>query len=177
MASHKLVPGSVFPAFDITTIDHGTITVGRPVSGWEMLVVYRGKHCSLCRRYMDALHEMLSHFDEIDTRVVAVSSDPEERAVAFKREGSYHHITIGYGMTPEQMHQLGLYISDPRSPEETGWPFAEPGLFVIRPDHRLQIVDISNAPFARPDLGLIYNGIKFIQENSYPIRGTHDFNL
>ena len=33
--------------------------------------------------------------------------------------------------TVEQMQQLGVYISHPRSPQETDHPFAEPGLFVI----------------------------------------------
>jgi hypothetical protein len=67
---------------------------------------------------------------------------------------------------------LGLYISEPRSPQETDRPFAEPGLFVINPKGRVQIADISHAPFARPDLSGILNGIKVIQERNYPIRGT-----
>ena len=40
------------------------------------------------------------------------------------------------------------------------------------PQGRLQIIDISNAPFARPDLDGLLNGLKFIQEKDYPIRGT-----
>ncbi len=74
----------------------------------------------------------------------------------------------------EQMRALGLYISEPRSPQETDRPFAEPGLFVINPEGKLQIIDISNAPFARPDLATVLMGIKLIQEKSYPIRGTLD---
>ncbi|MEH6578887.1 MAG: redoxin domain-containing protein [Amphritea sp.] len=175
MHSQKLVPGTIFPSFSIKTIDHGEIIVGKPDGCWELLIVYRGKHCPLCRRYFHALHDMIPHFNDINVNVIAVSSDPQDRAVAFKREGQYDNITIGYELPLQQMHILGLYISDPRSPEETHWPFPEPGLFVIRPDHRLQIVDISNAPFSRPDIGLIYNGIKFIQENEYPIRGLHDY--
>jgi hypothetical protein len=36
----------------------------------------------------------------------------------------------------------------------------------------MQIIDISNAPFARPDLAGIARGAKRIQEMNYPIRGT-----
>ena len=79
---------------------------------------------------------------------------------------------VGYGLSMEQMRALGFYISKPRSPQETDRPFAEPGLFVINPEGRVQIADISNAPFARPDLSGILNGIKVIQERNYPIRGT-----
>jgi hypothetical protein len=70
------------------------------------------------------------------------------------------------------MQRLGLYISEPRSPQETDRPFAEPGLFVVNPQGSIQIVDLSNAPFARPELGGIARGIGFVQEKGYPVRGT-----
>jgi len=79
---------------------------------------------------------------------------------------------IGHDLSVAQMHELGLYVSNPRSPQETDRPFAEPGLFLINPDGMVQIVDISNAPFARPDLAGIARGAKRIQEMKYPIRGT-----
>jgi hypothetical protein len=79
---------------------------------------------------------------------------------------------VGYGLAITDMRRLGLYVSHPRSPQETDRPFAEPGLFVVNPQGEAQIVDISNAPFARPDLRAILAGLKFIQEKGYPIRGT-----
>ena len=36
-----------------------------------------------------------------------------------------------------------------------------------------QLVDVSNAPFLRPDLDKVLGGITFIRANDYPIRGTH----
>ena len=69
------------------------------------------------------------------------------------------------------MRALGLYISEPRSPRETDRPFPEPALFVVNPQGNIQIIDISNAPFARPDLNAVLKGLKFIQEKQYPIRG------
>lgn len=174
MSKHALIPGSQFPAFKLATIDHGIVTIGAPESGWEMLVVYRGKHCPLCRRYIDTLHEMLPHFREREVRVIAISADSEEKAVAFTREGGYHQLVVGYDLSIEQMHRLGLFISEPRSPEETDRPFAEPALFVIRPDHRIQVIELSNASFARPDLGLVLNGLRFVQDNDYPIRGRFE---
>ena len=80
---------------------------------------------------------------------------------------------MGYDLSIAQMQSLGLYISDPRSPKETDRPFAEPGLFVINADGMIQMVDVSNAPFLRPDLQSVLNGITFIRKNDYPIRGTH----
>ncbi len=74
-----------------------------------------------------------------------------------------------------QMHALVSYISHPRSAAETDRPFAEPGLFVVNAEGKLQVVDIANAPFARPDLKSLLMGLTFIRnpENNYPIRGTH----
>lgn len=69
---------------------------------------------------------------------------------------------------------LGLYISAPRSPNETDRLFPEPGLFVVNPEGKAHIIDVSNAPFARPDLRGVLNGLKFIRERDYPIRGTAD---
>ena len=82
-------------------------------------------------------------------------------------------LPIGYDLSLEQMADLGLYISDPRSPQETDRPFAEPATFVINDEGKLQIVDISNAPFARPELEGLLNGLKFVRDKGYPVRGTH----
>jgi hypothetical protein len=70
------------------------------------------------------------------------------------------------------MQALGLYVSNLRSADETDRPFPEPGLLVVNSEGKVQIIDISNAPFARPDLNSILKGVKFIQEKRYPIRGT-----
>lgn len=72
------------------------------------------------------------------------------------------------------MQQLGLYISHPRSAQETDHPFAEPGLFVVNEKGQVQVLDISNGPFVRPELGILLSGLGFIRnpENNYPIRGT-----
>ena len=64
-----------------------------------------------------------------------------------------------------------LVPSEERSPQETNRPFAEAGLFVINPAGVVQAVDISNAPFARPDLKSPLQGIRFVMAKNYSIRG------
>jgi hypothetical protein len=63
-----------------------------------------------------------------------------------------------------------------RSAQETDRPFSEPGIFVINQEGKLQVTDISNAPFSRPDLDQLVGGLNFIRDpaNNYPIRGTFD---
>ncbi|MEM8579221.1 MAG: redoxin domain-containing protein [Pseudomonadota bacterium] len=170
---HALDAASPFPHITIPQLGEGTLTLGAPQGrGWQMVVIYRGLHCPICKRYLGELQGMLDDFHAADVDVLVASGDPEDKARAFADEVGLT-MPLGYGLTPAQMAELGLYISDPRSPQETDRPFAEPGLFVINGDGHLQITDISNAPFARPDLGGILRGITFIREKAYPIRGTH----
>ena len=166
----KLAAGAPFPKLSMPAVGGGTVDIAS-MPGWRMLAVYRGKHCPLCKKYFATLDGMLDGFKTAGVSVAAVSADPKEKADADVAEFKWK-FPVGYGLTPDQMRQLGLYISEPRSPQETDRPFAEPGLYVINPEGKVQIVEISNAPFARPDLAGILHGIKVIQERNYPIRGT-----
>ncbi|MDQ3269865.1 MAG: AhpC/TSA family protein [Pseudomonadota bacterium] len=168
--SEKLSAGSTFPDLSFPRVGGGRVSPSQG-SGWRMLVVYRGRHCPLCRKYLAALENLLGAYTDAGVEVMAVSTDSVEKAEPDVAEQGWT-FPVGYGMEMEQMKALGLYVSSPRSPEETDRPFAEPGTFVINPDGALHIVDISNAPFSRPDLQGLLNGLKFIQENDYPIRGT-----
>lgn len=170
MPSQKLAAGSVLPKISFPKVGGGELTIGNS-KGWEMLVVYRGKHCPICKSYLGMLDKLLDQFTAIGTEVFAVSADTKEKAEAEAAEHMWR-FPVGYGLSQDQMRSLGLYISEPRSPQETERPFSEPGLFVINPAGQLHIVDISNAPFARPDLSSVLNGIKFVKEKHYPIRGT-----
>jgi peroxiredoxin len=167
----KLAAGTAFPKLAWPTVGGGTLDFAA-VSGWRLLAVYRGKHCPLCKRYFKTLDGLLDEFKAAGVAVAAVSADPQEKAEADVAEQAWR-FPVSYGLTIEQMRMLGLYISEPRSPQETDRPFAEPGLFLVNPGGNAQIIDISNAPFARPDLQMILNGVKTIIEKSYPVRGTH----
>lgn len=158
------------PVTSIQTVSGETLRVGN-TSRWQMLVVYRGKHCPVCRKYLKTLDGLTNEFKAAGIEILAVSADPRDKAESEAREEGWR-FPVGYGLSQEQMRSLGLYISEPRSPQETDRPFPEPGLFVVNPSGSVQIVDVSNAPFARPDLNNVLQGIKFIQEHQYPIRGT-----
>ena len=166
----KLAAGAAFPAITVPRLGGGEIAPAA-MEGWRLLVVYRGKHCPLCKPYLGTLDKLIEEFAAANVAVVAISADPEEKAQADHAEFGWR-FPLGYGLTVAQMQSLGLYVSNPRSPQETDRPFSEPGLFLINPAGQVQLVDISNAPFARPDLAGIARGAKRIQEMNYPIRGT-----
>jgi len=166
----KPIAGSTFPAISVPRLGGGTISPAA-MPGWRLVVVYRGRHCPLCKPYLSSLDRLIDEFADADVSVMAMSADPEEKAAADVSEFGWR-FPLGYGLTIDQARELRLYISEPRSPQETDRPFAEPGLFLINPQGQIQIVDISNAPFARPDLAAVARGAKRIQERNYPIRGT-----
>ena len=70
------------------------------------------------------------------------------------------------------MRKLGLYISEPRSAQETDHRYPEPALFVVNPDGKLHLIDVANAPFLRPNLDRLVRGLGSLIERNYPIRGT-----
>ena len=153
-----------------------TRDISRPGDGfdWMLVVVYRGKHCPLCTRYLQQLNDVLPDLHALGVDVVAVSADSEIRAIAQMAEVS-PAFDVAYGLTVTQMQGLGLYISDPRNGTDVEAPFAEPGLFVLNEDRVLQITDISNVPFARPDLTWIAKGIGFRRGpmKAAPVNGTY----
>lgn len=169
MNDKKMVAGSVFPAMTWAAVAGGTIDL-QAQTGWRLLVIYRGKHCPLCKNYLDQLEQMKVQFKQADVYFAAVSADPREKAQAEAADCSWT-FPIGYDLSVPQMRELGLYISDPRSPEETDRRFSEPAIFVINPQGQAQIIDISNAPFARPDLPSLLKGLQFVISKDYPIRG------
>lgn len=151
-------------------VDGGTRQIGGAKDRWSMLVVYRGRHCPRCKRYLNKLSGMLDAWTaKMD--VIVVSADTQEKALADRSEFGWQ-FDLCYGLTEEQMRGLGLYISDPLSEAETADRFAEPGTFALRPDGTLMLVDISNGPAARPDLEELLDGMIFNIDNDRPVRGT-----
>lgn len=175
MMTKKQNAGAPFTTMTVAKLGGGLMTLGQPENGhdWQLVVVYRGKHCPLYTAYLAELNGLLPDFNALGVDVIAVSADPKEKAQA-QMELVAPAFAVGCDLSVDQMRKLGLYISDPRSLEETDRPFAEPGLFVVNADGNLHLTDISNAPFARPELAKLVGGIRFMRnpENNYPIRGT-----
>jgi len=172
----KLHAGSAFPTLSARLLDGEQVVLGKPKNGadWQLVVVYRGRHCPLCTKYLNQLESLKESLLATGVDLIAVSADSKAQLES--------HVTqldvtfpLAYGLTIEKIQKLGLYISDPRSAQETDHPFSEPGLFVVNAEGNIQVVDISNNPFVRPELQALVNGLAWIRnpENNYPIRGQH----
>ncbi len=169
METNRISAGGRFPAMGWDAIDGQRICPAN-AAGWRALVVYRGRHCPLCRSYLNTLNDMLDDFREAGVAVSAVSADTLGKAKAEAAECGWR-FPVGHDLSVPQMRQLGLYVSDPGSSEETDRPYAEPALFVINPDGLVQVVCVSNAPFARPELKAVLKGLQAAIRKHSPIHG------
>lgn len=169
--STKPMPGSAAPELSLPLLGGGTFTLSEQnPAALTMLAFYRGYHCPLCRSYLGKLNVMSGAFAALGAELVAVSMDTEDRAQKAKEDWALDALRIGYGLTEEKAREWGLYISTSIKEVEAE-VFAEPGTFWILPDGTLYLVDISNMPFARPDLDLLIARIK-APGAGYPPRGT-----
>ncbi len=176
MASEKLAAGSMFPVIPLPVLGGQMRDITKPKAGldWMLILVYRGKHCPLCTTYLKQLNALIPDLNGLGVDVVAVSADAEARAISHMEEVS-PNFEVAHSMSIPQMQELGLYISGPHNGMNVETPFAEPGLFVLDENGILQIIDISNVPFARPDLAWIAKGIGFRRGpmKDAPVNGTH----
>lgn len=175
MRTDKLHPGAPFPDITATLPSGEEINLATPTgdTDWKLVLVYRGRHCPICTNYLNELENYVDELKQTGVDVIAVSGDSPRQLAAHMAKLSVS-FPIGHSLSEKNMKQLGLYISQPRSNQETDHNFAEPGLFVINQDGNLHVVDISNNPFVRPELSRLVAGLKWIRnpDNNYPIRGT-----
>lgn len=138
---------------------------------FTMINVYRGLHCPVCQSHLKTLKGLYDQFIDKGVEVLNVSMDTEEQAREAHEGWDLGNIPMGYGLSEAQAADWGLYLSEAIKEDEPDI-FAEPGLFLVRPDGTLHLAVVSNSPFARPDLEALLGRIDFIVEKSYPARGT-----
>jgi peroxiredoxin len=171
-----LKPRKPVPALEFDTVggEHWSLAAQKP-QNFTMVVFYRGLHCPVCRRYTNELNGMIGEFDKRGVSVVLTSTDPRDRAAEAKEKWGLTKLTIGYGMSIEKAREWGLYISSSRGMTSAGVEepplFAEPGLFLVKPDGTLYWGNISTMPFARPHFDEIAAAIDFALSKNYPARG------
>ncbi|SFR49225.1 redoxin domain-containing protein [Litoreibacter janthinus] len=171
MPTPKPVPGAILSRMSFPKLGGGELSIGGTSENWTLFIVYRGKHCPRCKKYLNILNDMRDKWADAGFDICVVSADTEAKAKADQVEFGWG-FDLGYGLTEEQMGTLGLYVTEPLSDAETNRRFAEPGVFVIRPDGSQLLLAISNGPSARPDLAELLDGMIFTKVNDRPPRGT-----
>lgn len=171
-----LIPRKPVPALEVDLVGGGrwSFAAQKP-QHFTMIVFYRGLHCPVCRKYTGELNGMIGEFEKRGVSTVIASTDSKERATEAKEKWGLPNLTVGYGVSIDTARNWGLYISTSRGMTSAGVEepplFAEPGLFLVKPDGTLYWASVSTMPFARPHFSEIAQAIDFALSKNYPARG------
>ncbi|MUP45536.1 redoxin domain-containing protein [Gramella sp. BOM4] len=169
----NLKPGQQVPdlILDTTKGVKWNLQESKP-ENFTLLIVYRGIHCPVCKKYLEELNEKVDDFRDKGVEVVCVSSNAKELAYQTVEEWEVENLDIAYGMDTEEGRKWGLYVSEAIKESEPE-AFLEPALFIIRPDNSLYSASIQSMPFARPRIEELLKSISFVIKEDYPARGSH----
>jgi peroxiredoxin len=172
------MPRQPVPALEVPTLAHGAYSLAADApEKFGLVVFYRGLHCPICLKYLLELGRLLPEFDKRGVKVIALSSDTRERAQAMADKLNAPALRMGYGLPLATARDWGLYISTSRGKTSTGVEepalFAEPGVFIVRPDATLYYGAVQTMPFARPHFDELLAAIDFAIAKDYPARGEY----
>jgi len=166
-----LIPNKVVPPLSLPLVDGPTFDLHASAPrAMTMIAVYRGLHCPLCKTYLGDIEKNLDGFAELGVEAVAVTTDNNDRARQAKAEWELTRLPMAHSLAIETARSWGLYISSAIREAEPSL-FAEPGLFLIRPDKTLYAASVQTMPFARPSISELHAALSFIIKNNYPARG------
>lgn len=177
MSDHAILyPRQQTPDLKVDLVGGGAFDLSEETpDNFTMIVFYRGLHCPICSMYLGDLHKRLQDFADRGVTVVAISSDSEERAIEAKEKWALPNLRVGYGLSLEDARAWGLYISAGRGTTSSGHEepalFAEPALYLVRPNGELYFGTVQTMPFARPSFGDITKALDFVLAKDYPGRG------
>ena len=167
----KLNPGAPVPALEVETVGGGTWSVvSSTPETFTLVEVYRGLHCPRCKVQLLDLDHKVARFAERGVEVIAISTDPKDRAEKARDEWGIRNLTLGYGLSLETARSWGLYISNAIAEKETR-QVAEPGMLLVRPDGTLYSNVIHTTPFHRHHFADVLEAVDMIRARDYPPRG------
>ncbi len=173
-----LIPRQPVPSLQMPTLKHSGFALHEEQpANFTLVVFYRGLHCPICLKYLLELGRLLPDFTQRGVGVVAVSTDNVERAQALATKLNAPDLRVGHDLALASAREWGLYISTGRGLTSIGVEepalFAEPGVFIVRPDGTLYYGAVQTMPFARPHFDELLAAIDFALAKNYPARGEY----
>ena len=173
-----LMPRQPTPALKVPTLDHGVFDLAADAAEhFSLVVFYRGLHCPICAKYLLELARLVPEFEKRGVKVVALSSDTQERTQKMADKLDAPGLRMGYGLPLNVARQWGLYISTARGMTSIGIEepalFSEPAVYIVRPDSTLYYGAVQTMPFARPNFADLLGAIDFALAKDYPARGEY----
>ena len=174
----QLIPRQAVPNVAVETLDgNGFDLHAAQPKNFSLVVFYRGLHCPVCAKYLMELERLAPDFAERGVETIAISSDARERADAMATKVHAQALRFGYGLALDTAREWGLYLSTSRGTTSIGIEepplFAEPGVFIVRPDNTLYYGAVQTMPFVRPLFSELLGAIDFALKADYPARGEY----
>lgn len=176
MTPTVLMPRQAVPSLEVKTVKGNAFNLSSSgAENFTLIVFYRGLHCPICAKYLIELERLAAEYNNRGVKIIAISSDGEERAKDMANKVGASLVEFGYGLTLSAARQWGLYISAGKGPTSIGIEepalFSEPGVFLVRPDGTLYYGSTQTMPFARPQFQDLLAGVDFAITKNYPARG------
>jgi len=173
-----LMPRQAVPALQVPTLSHGAFDLADDApQNFSLVVFYRGLHCPICLKYLLELGRLRAEFDKRGVKIIALSGDTRDRAQAMADKLNAPELRIGYDLSLASAREWGLYISTSRGTTSIGIDepalFAEPGVFIVRPEGTLYYGAVQTMPFARPHFDELLGALDFALAKNYPARGEY----
>lgn len=173
-----LLPRQTVPMLRVPTLTHGEFELAADAAPkFTLVVFYRGLHCPICLKYLLELGRLHTEFEKRGVKVIALSSDGQERAQMMAEKLHAPGLRMGYDLSLTQAREWGLYISTSRGKTSIGIEeptlFSEPGVFIVRPDGTLYYGAVQTMPFARPHFDELLAALDFAIDKNYPARGEY----
>lgn len=177
-----LIPRKPVPHLAVPTLEHSSFNLqSDSPQNFSLIVFFRGLHCPLCIKYLMELGQLLPDFAQRGVSVIAISSDDQDRAQQMAAKVGFADLRFGYDLPLAVARQWGLYISESIGKTSIGVEepkrFAEPGVFLIKPDQTLYYGAVQTMPFARPSFPDLLLAIDFAISKNYPARGEYTGSL
>ena len=168
------VPTEPMPRLAVPTVDGAGFDTARDMGeNGALVVVYRGRHCPLCRDQLAEIDRLAPDVQKMGVALIAVSGDGHVTARDTASDVGLKHLTLGHDLTMTMARDWGLWVSSAREGSDEPDLFAEPGIFHLRQDGTLYAAWIQSAPFARPAFADVLGALRMRLDKDYPPRGTY----
>jgi len=111
--TNKPSAGEQLPQFSVNTPSGEKLSLGGNTNGWQLLIVYRGKHCGRCKPYLNQVESMQKRWNDAGFKVVAVSADTSVKAAADIAEYGWSFEPAVFCLRPDGTVQIAAISNGP----------------------------------------------------------------
>jgi len=172
-------PNEIAPALSLLLINRDVFALKDSKELFMVIVFCCEVHCPICKTHVKEIEEHFQKALDAGIKIVVVLMDTKEHADLFHKEVADAlnqeklQLPVPNGLTECQASKWGLCFSEKHPNADKPDVFSKPGVFVIRPDNGIFMMQTQSAPFARPSMDQLIEGLQCASEHNCPVHGMH----